>query len=442
MNLADKIKNDEIIKEIQNLFPKEEIYLVGGFLRDLILDKISPDKDIVVINSKSEDIAKTLAEKLDGVKILLDKENQIYRIALKDKENFIDIVEAENFEKDLNRRDFTINSIYYDIKNEKIIDKANGINDIENKIIRTVDINNLKDDPLRMLRAFRFASLYGFKISDDILNFIKENKGLIQNVSAERINYEIIKMFSGKNLIENLRMMNDIEFLKEIFPKTSEINKIPKNSHHHLPLFEHTMEVINSLEIKTLPLLNLGAFMHDIGKPATWHIDENGRHRFLGHDVIGEKIAKGELKKLKFSNKQIEIISFFVRHHMYPALLMKDNNVSEKAKFRFYKKTKEHYRELIDLAKADRLATRGEEVSEKDIETDLKKLECLLEFCAKADKKIEALPKLISGKDVMQILKLKPSKLVGEILEMVEEKRFEGKIISKNDAIEFLKSLK
>ena len=442
MNLVDKIKNDEIINKIKNLLQEEEIFLVGGYLRDLSLGKISPDRYLVVINSKSEIIAEKLAQALDGVKILLDKENQIYRVALKDKENFIDIVEADDFEKDFKRRDFTINSIYYDIRNEKLIDKAGGVKDIEEKKIKTLDVNNLKDDPLRMLRSFRFASLYGFEIENNILDFVKENKNLIQKVSKERINYEILKMFSGRYLVQNLRKMNEIEFLKEIFPKTSEINKIPTNSHHHLPLFEHTMEVINHLKEKQSALLNLGAFMHDIGKPATWEIDENSRHRFLGHDVVGEKIAKNELKELKFSNKQIETISSFVRYHMYPALLMKDENVTEKAKYRFYKKTKDFYKELIDLARADRLSTRGEAVKAEEIEKDLEKLDVLLEFCKKADEKIEALPKIISGKDVMQILKLKPSKRVGEILELIEEKRFEGKIISKNDAIEFIKKLK
>ena len=111
MNLVDKIKNDEIINKIKNLLPEEEIFLVGGYLRDLFLGKISPDRDLVVINSKSEIIAEKLAQALDGVKILLDKENQIYRVALKDKENFIDIVEADDFEKDFKRRDFTINSL-------------------------------------------------------------------------------------------------------------------------------------------------------------------------------------------------------------------------------------------------------------------------------------------------------------------------------------------
>ena len=198
MNLVDKIKNDEIINKIKNLLEEEEIFLVGGYLRDLFLGKISPDRDLVVINSKSEIIAEKLAQALDGVKILLDKENQIYRVALKDKENFIDIVEADDFEKDFKRRDFTINSIYYDIRNEKLIDKAGGVKDIEEKKIKTLDVNNLKDDPLRMLRSFRFASLYGFEIENNILDFVKENKNLIQKVSKERINYEILKMFSGK----------------------------------------------------------------------------------------------------------------------------------------------------------------------------------------------------------------------------------------------------
>ena len=157
--------NDEILNSFKNIFKKYDCYLVGGYLRNYFLNnETSFDRDIVCLkNAKA--LALELAEFSDGTFIELDNENEIYRVVLKDKTNYFDISKCleDDILKDIQRRDFTINSIFYDLNEEKIIDPLNAVKDIENKIIRTCNLQNLIDDPLRMLRLYRFYSKLGFE---------------------------------------------------------------------------------------------------------------------------------------------------------------------------------------------------------------------------------------------------------------------------------------
>ena len=175
----------------------------------------------------------------------------------------------------------------------------NGIEDIQNKILKTYDYNNLIDDKLRLLRLYRFYSLTGFKIEDDLNDFVKNNFEKINEVAKERINYEIIQIFNSKYLVETLLKMLDDGVLEKVFPFVKEIKRIPKNSHHHLDLIHHSIETVKNIETNN-PILKLAAFYHDIGKPATWTIEPKGRHRFIGHDLKGAQIVKKELEELKF----------------------------------------------------------------------------------------------------------------------------------------------
>jgi putative nucleotidyltransferase with HDIG domain len=183
------------------------------------------------------------------------------------------------------------------------------------------------------LRVFRFFSQTGFKIAPGILEFIKKNGALLNGVAKERINYEILKIFEGEHLIEALLKMQETGLLFEIFPPMKEVMRIPKNSHHHLDLFTHSLECIKNIK-SDKPLLKLSALLHDIGKPPTWTIEEDtGRHRFIGHDKKGAQMAKKLLSDLKFSNKQIAYITKMIET-IYPSALCKAK-IRRKAMARF-----------------------------------------------------------------------------------------------------------
>ncbi len=431
---------DEVLNSIKDIIKNHEVYLVGGYLRNYYQKNvISCDRDLVTVGS-SKTLAQKIADELKGTFVELDGENEIYRVVLSDKENYFDISRALNddIQEDIRRRDFTINSIFYDLNKNEIIDSLGGINDIKNKILRTADFNNFIDDPLRFLRLYRFKSLTGFDVEKELSDFVKENFKLIENVAFERINYEIIKIFEGEYVVETLLKMYEDEVLELVFPFVKEIKRVPKNSHHHLDLIHHSIETVKNIKTNN-PLLKIAAFYHDIGKPATWTIEPVGRHRFIGHDLKGAQIAVGELEKLKFSNKQISYITNMIKHHIYPASLI-NSAENNKAFARFVRKLAEQTPDVIELARADRLAAQGEAITSEMLEKSLSHLDNLLSYYDSVKDLANSPKSLLDGKEVMEILNIKPSKMVGELLEELKELQLTGEIQTKEQAVLYIKN--
>lgn len=432
--------NDDLLISLSNIFEKYSCFLVGGYLRNYFINKeISFDRDIAVIE-KSKELALDIAQKTNGTFIELDCENEIYRVVLPDKKNYFDVsrILNDDIKADIKRRDFTINSIFYDLNKKEFLDYSNGINDIKNKIIKTINLNNLKDDPLRMLRLYRFISTTGFSADTETENFCKNNFHLVKNCAIERINTEIIHIFEGENIANTLLIMAQDNVLEQIFPFVKEIKKIPPNSHHHLDLLHHSIETVKNIRINK-PLLKIAAFYHDIGKPKTWTIEENGRHRFIGHDNLGGVLVCEELKHLNFSTKAINYISKMVKNHIYPAALV-NNDDTQKAFARFVRKIGEDTPDLIELSRADRLSAQGPDISPEMVERALCHLDNLLNYYNKVINEVKNPKSLLNGREIMTLLNLKPSRKVGEIIEALIEQQLMNKVTTKKEAIEFVKN--
>lgn len=470
--MKDKIKNiienDKFLSLLREELKGVEAYLAGGYIRDLALsyqskatsnsnltqengelaneEPVSHDRDIVLFNCNTENVARNLANSIGAAFVELDAENKIYRVVSGD--DYADIAQGlnNNVDDDIDRRDFTINSIFYNLQNGEFYDKNRGLEDIEAKIIKTKDLKNLSDDPLRMFRAFRFKSKTGFKINDDVIKFTIGNAQKLHEVAKERIKQEIIKTFEGDFLNETLLEMFDIGLLEVIFPFVKEIKKIPPNSHHHLDLVHHSIETTRQIR-QNKPLLRLAAFYHDIGKPKCWTIEpETQRHRFIGHDEIGGKLVIKELSALKFSKKEIEYVSKMVKNHIYPSSLAHSaasdgQEVSNKAIARFIRKIHPDVEDLIELARADRLSARGEAVSDKMVEDNLLNLEKLLLHYRSIKDRMQALPKLLDGREIMEILKIDAGPKLGDIIDALKEAQIEGVVKTKKDAECFIKKL-
>ncbi len=209
--LKDKIKNYQNLEIILSELPKGSI-LVGGFIRDLILDRLSlyPDIDIVIPNNSLE-VGKDIAEKFSGKFLILDQDRNIVRIIFR---NFTVDIASQTHEllvDDLKSRDFTINSIGFSFNDGKLIDPANGIRDMNDSLLRSFRDENLLDDPLRILRCFRFVSELNFHIEPRILGFIELNKFRLKTVSAERIQYELKRIVQGKEALKTVEFLNEIK---------------------------------------------------------------------------------------------------------------------------------------------------------------------------------------------------------------------------------------
>ncbi len=445
------IENDVFLNKIRKHLNSGSAYLAGGYIRDLATKlkgcgkdlsdiKTPHDRDIVLFHCDTENTARNIANSMGAAFVELDRENKIYRIVL--GEDYADIAQGlnNNVDNDIDRRDFTINSIFYDLGKGEFYDKNRGFEDIETCTIRTKDLKNLSGDPLRMLRAYRFQSQLGFKIENGISKYIKDNAKTLDTIARERIHQEIMKMFEGEFLVQTLLEMYDAEFLEIVFPFIKNIKKIPPNTHHHLDLVHHSIETVNHIRTKK-PLLKLAAFYHDIAKPLCWTIEEEtGRHRFIGHDEKGGEIVKEELSNLKFSKKQIEYISKLVKHHIYPSSLMA-TDATIKAMARFIRKIHPDVEDLIELARADRLSARGKAVTDDMVEKNLKNLSDLLGYYESIKETLKEIPKLLDGKEIMEILNISAGPKLGRIINELKEAQISGTVKTKADAINFIKGL-
>ena len=451
-----KLKDDFILSQIN------EGYLVGGSVRDALMGKSFVDRDIAIKNAEA--FARKLANKFNATFIELDPENKIYRLVLEDKINYLDISEIQGvkIEDDLSRRDFALNAIAIDLANGEIIDPYNGQADIKNKVIRHIKESNFTDDPLRILRAFRFASTTGFELSEGSKACIEKYKHLLFTPAKERINYELMKLFGGKYTGKTLLLMDEFGILEDIFPYVKEMKKVPPNTHHHLDLFHHVVETVcnieelynNASEAEKVHLdnidfggfprinhLKLAGFLHDIGKFSTWTIEESGRHRFIKHDDVGAKMCVPFLREMKFSKKQIEYISLMIKNHIYPSNVIDAPDLNEKVMMRYIRKMGVNVIDNIILAKADRLSARGEAITEEIVQKNLEGLDKLLDFYLEKRETMKPLPKLLDGLEIMQIKGIKQSPELGKIINALKEAQLNGDINTKDEAIEFVKAL-
>ena len=459
------MKNNKYINLIKPYLKDSNSYIVGGFVRDYFLDKNSYDIDIATDIHDLKNFVNNLAKKIDAVFVPLHEDFEIYRIVLKDKKHYFDFakIDGKNILDDLSRRDFTINAIAYDVENETFIDPYNGRNDIKKKIIKTISEKNIVDDPLRIMRAFRFSAVLGFEIEEETCNIIKRNYRLINKPAKERLTYELMRTFDGQNIKNILLKMDECGLIDEIFPYYKEIKKIPPNSHHHLDLFNHLLETANQIEIvykkqedeikeylnqefgvsTKLAYLKLSAFLHDFGKPTTWTIEpDTKRHRFIGHDLKGSEMIKPVLKELKFSNKQIEYISNMLKYHIYPSQLASNPETTERAKLRFYNKLKDDVIDVIILANADRNSALGEAVTKEMISQNKKGLDELLEGYLIERSRLKDMPPLLNGNEIMEILNIPQSKELGDIVKALYCAQVDKTVTTKEEAVNFIKRYK
>lgn len=461
--IQDKIKNDDILNNLASFFDNK-VYLVGGAVRDILLNKDIIDRDLIVVDEDAKDFSIKCAQFFNGKFVPLDEENKIYRVVLPDKINYLDITNPieNSLKKDLLRRDLTINAVCANIKTGEIIDYVGGLDDFGNKILKGIKYENFTDDPLRILRIFRFHSVLGFEIDNSLMTVAKKYSTLIDKPARERIEYELMKLFNGEFAHSALLKMDEVGILERLFPFVGELKQVPPNAHHHLDLFHHSVETVNQIQIlytksdniikehlekidfggfSRLAHLKLAGFMHDIGKFSTWTIEQDTKkHRFIKHDDAGAKMCPEILRKLAFSNKQINYIKTIIKNHMYPTMVVSSPDLNEKIMTRYIRKAGDDAIDMIYIAKADRLSALGPEITPDIVEENINLLTKLENFYIKSLETIEPLPKLLDGNDVMKILKIPPSPQLGKIMNSLKEAQISGDITTREEAIKFVLS--
>lgn len=433
------------------------VFLIGGFVRDRLMGRKTKDIDIVCLGSGIELAEKTasLLKPLPkvttysnfGTAMLKHKGMEVEFVGARkesyDRNSRKPTVENGTLEDDQNRRDFTINALAVDISKDNfgaLLDPFDGVKDIKLQVIRTPldPEKTFSDDPLRMMRAIRFASQLGFIIEDDTWLGICQMKERIEIVSAERITDELNKIILAETPSRGFKLLFDSGLIDYIFPELGQLQGIEKrNNLAHKDNFYHTLEVLDNISRHTDNLwLRWAAILHDIAKPQTKRFDPKIGWTFHGHEVLGAAMVKRIFKRMKLPlDSKMKFVQKMVRLHLRPISLSKEAT-TDSAIRRLIVDAGEDLDDLLMLCEAD-ITSKNHERRQKYINN----YKIIRQKIADVEEKdaLRNWKNPIGGELIMKTFDLKPCKVVGEIKSAVKEAIIEGEIPNTfDDAYQFM----
>lgn len=445
----------QIPKEVLSIYKKlaaagYEVFFVGGCTRSMLLKSAVKDWDLTT-NATPDDIVKIFPNSFYdnkfgtvGVSFEINGEKKIAEITtFRTEEGYLDkrhptkVSWGKTIEEDLSRRDFTINAIALRLDDNKpqgfeIIDPFGGQNDLDKKIVRAVGDPNqrFKEDALRLMRAIRIATELNFKIEDSTWQKIVEDAALIDHISKERVQTELLRILKSENAYEGTMRLYESGLLKYIVPELLEgvgVSQARPGRHHTEDVFTH-----NVLSLKycpsTDPIVKFAALIHDIGKPKVASKDEKGLVIFYNHEIAGAKIAGEICERLKFSRKDKEKVVILVRWHMFSV----NENLTDAGVRRFIRRIGvENVADMMDLRIGDRLGGGTQTAESWRLKRFKERVAGQL-----APKPFSQNDLAVDGKDVMRILNIKPGPKIGEILQKLFEEVDENMELNKKKYLE------
>ncbi|MFA5001086.1 MAG: HD domain-containing protein [Candidatus Paceibacterota bacterium] len=419
-------------------------YLVGGCVRDSLIGRKPKDWDITT-NASPEQIQplfpKTVYENSFGTVTIVNESVPREALAkwgetLKNVEitpfrteaNYSDrrhpdqIKFSDKLSDDLSRRDFTINALAYNPSDSELIDLYGGVKDIKDKLVKTVGEadRRFSEDALRLLRAVRLACELGFTCNQEVLASISRNSGLIKEIAVERIKDEFVKIIDSPAPMNGLILSHQTGLLQYIIPELEAGIGLEQKGEHIYDVWEHTLRAVQHASDKNYPLhVKLAALFHDIGKPKTRRPGLKGKEfTFYGHEVAGERITVKVMSRLKFSNKEIELVQKMVRNHMFFA---DPEKITLSAVRRVIVNVgPEYIWDLMNLRICDRIGMGRP----KEEPYRLRKYESMIEEALRAPTSVGMLK--IDGKRVMEVTRETPGPKIGYILNALLEEALEN----------------
>jgi poly(A) polymerase len=453
-NIKQEIHKDPLLSKLSRLAKEKRIplFLVGGYLRDLLYGTERKDYDFALPKNASSFI-KIIEEALclHFFKVGKEETNTVtYRIIQEGLSVDIAFLQGETIEEDLKRRDFTINAMAFSLRDETFHSVEGSAEDVGKKLIRTVSANSIDQDPLRMLRAVRYlCTLEGFAIDEDLIREISSKKDQIRKIPGERIKTELDQILLSSRAFVGMKSLYESTLLLTLFPEFGGLENLGQGEYHHLNVLPHILLMIEKISWAlewvasrgakiSLPeedrlALHYAALFHDIGKQDTYSEDEKGRVHFYTHESYSCQRAEGIMERLRFSNHLRNRVLHLVQHHMRIHNL--PGGTGEGALKRLVNQMGEETPLLVLHTLADKEASRGILSVEIDEVVEGHCLRILEWF---REKDIVHPPPLIDGHDVMA-LGYSPGPQVGRILGFIRQKQVEGEIKNREEALGVLR---
>lgn len=479
-----------LLDRVRQILPDQEIYLVGGAVRDMLLNRASPDLDFAV-PAQGISLARRVANALNADFMVLDAERDTGRVIVAETDGtrtYLDVAtyRGKDLEEDLRARDFTMNAIAFNLHTQALHDPLNGASDLRAKLIRACSPTSLSDDPIRILRAVRQAAAFEFKIELETRAAMKQAAALLPGVSPERQRDELFKMLEGPKPDASLRALEMLGVLPHLLPELPALKGVSQSPPHVYDVWEHSLSVLAYLEnilfalapgynadntndlFTGLLTLRIGRFRehfarhfaqslnadrsvraalffaalyHDVQKPATRSVDESLRIRFFDHDIKGGEVAAERGRAFNLSNDEVERIRKIIQHHMrfhfFTGRLEGDKQEpSRKAIYRFFRDTGKAGVDLVLLGLADLRGTRGPNLTSETWTAALDVARILLENYWEKPQETVAPPRLLDGNELMSELGVQPGRIVGQLLEAIREGQATGKVENREQALE------
>ncbi len=485
----DSLPLAPLVERIRPLLPEigQPVHLVGGVVRDALLGRASHDVDLIVA-ADAIPLTYWLADRLRLPAYALDAARDVGRIVAKAEATTLDIARyrGPTFEDDLRGRDFTINALALPAgawTAEAIIDRHGGLDDLRARRIRAIHNDSIADDPVRALRAARFAAQLGFALTPETAEAARAAlPALLARTSAERIRDELTKLLSAGEPHTGVALLDELGLLAGVLPEVAALRDVAQSPPHHEAVLAHTVSVLRYLvavealldgeppdetaewmeAVATLlapyraalrahlaraieggidgqGLLRWGALYHDTGKRETQTVDETGRIRFLGHDEAGANLTAARLNRLNFGNAAIRHVRAIVAGHMRPLYLATERRApSRRTIYRYYRALHEAGLDVALLSLADHLATYDGAGSGGEWEALLAVVGALLAAYFDAPHEAVAPPRLLTGQDVMELLGQPPGHEIGRLLSLLEEAQAAGEVTTREAAVTFI----
>ncbi len=443
-----------------------KIYLVGGAVRDFFLDKETQDYDFVVFGDLDK-IAVQFASQLKCKYIKYEKKLKTFRIFCRIKTIDITKPRGATIEDDLRKRDFTINSIAYDFDNDIIIDPLNGRDDITKKVIRINHDNCFKNDPIRIIRAFRLAALNRFDIEPFTFKIAQKDSYLLKHAASERITDELKKFLSLNNTFAYLLLMDKAGVIDSIFEDLSLTNGCIQSEHHLFDVKTHSLSVYNFIEWSfnrldkilgkcyrkylvhfsankgaVLVSLKLAALFHDAGKPFSKIVTQDGKVRFPHHETKSSELFKIYAKQYSFGKHITKLTKFFIEKHIEPSYIF---SIWDKGELGFeeivdyFLEYGEYGIDLLFFALADTLAKGKISAVKREVYVDFLRF-MAVSYYNKIKPKLNEKP-ILNGQEILDAFNHIDKKQLNFIINEVKKAYITGKICTKKEALRFVEKL-